>query len=78
MAFEIFFTIFGEGIYNLVPSFKSIRLFKKNSFLNERFVRTYYLFKNGYNSILYDKCMRGAGDTVRSIIISANSRLAFL
>lgn len=25
----------------------------------------------------YDKCMRGAGDTVRSIIISANSRLAF-
>ena len=26
----------------------------------------------------YNKCMRGAGDTVRSIIISANSRLAFL
>ena len=26
----------------------------------------------------YKKCMRGAGDTVRSIIISANSRLAFL
>lgn len=26
----------------------------------------------------YRKCMRGAGDTVRSIIISANSRLAFL
>ena len=26
----------------------------------------------------YTKCMRGAGDTVRSIIISANSRLAFL
>ena len=26
----------------------------------------------------YQKCMRGAGDTVRSIIISANSRLAFL
>lgn len=26
----------------------------------------------------YYKCMRGAGDTVRSIIISANSRLAFL
>ena len=26
----------------------------------------------------YIKCMRGAGDTVRSIIISANSRLAFL
>ncbi|SCP97755.1 type IV secretion system protein VirD4 [Anaerobium acetethylicum] len=26
----------------------------------------------------YSKCMRGAGDTVRSIIISANSRLAFL
>lgn len=26
----------------------------------------------------YHKCMRGAGDTVRSIIISANSRLAFL
>lgn len=25
----------------------------------------------------YNKCMRGAGDTVRSIIISANSRLAF-
>lgn len=25
----------------------------------------------------YDKCVRGAGDTVRSIIISANSRLAF-
>jgi len=24
----------------------------------------------------YNKCMRGAGDTVRSIIISANSRLA--
>ena len=26
----------------------------------------------------YKKCMRGAGDTVRSIIISANSRLEFL
>lgn len=26
----------------------------------------------------YNKCMRGAGDTVRSIIISANSRLAYL
>lgn len=26
----------------------------------------------------YNKCMRGAGDTVSSIIISANSRLAFL
>lgn len=26
----------------------------------------------------YNKCMRGAGDTVRTIIISANSRLAFL
>lgn len=26
----------------------------------------------------YNKCMRGAGDTVRSIIISANSRLATL
>ena len=26
----------------------------------------------------YSKCMRGAGDTVRSIIISANSRLAYL
>lgn len=26
----------------------------------------------------YNKCMRGAGDTIRSIIISANSRLAFL
>ena len=26
----------------------------------------------------YNKCMRGAGDTVRSIIISANSRLALL
>lgn len=26
----------------------------------------------------YNKCMRGAGDTVRSIIISTNSRLAFL
>lgn len=26
----------------------------------------------------YYKCMRGAGDTVRSIIISANSRLAYL
>ena len=26
----------------------------------------------------YRKCMRGAGDTVRSIIISANSRLAYL
>ena len=26
----------------------------------------------------YNKCMRGAGDTVRSIIISANARLAFL
>ena len=26
----------------------------------------------------YNKCMRGAGDTVRSIIISANSRLAIL
>lgn len=26
----------------------------------------------------YNKCMWGAGDTVRSIIISANSRLAFL
>lgn len=26
----------------------------------------------------YNKCMRGAGDTVRSIIISVNSRLAFL
>ena len=26
----------------------------------------------------YKKCIRGAGDTVRSIIISANSRLAFL
>lgn len=26
----------------------------------------------------YNKCMRGAADTVRSIIISANSRLAFL
>lgn len=26
----------------------------------------------------YNKCMRGAGDTVRSIMISANSRLAFL
>lgn len=26
----------------------------------------------------YNKCMRGAGDTVRSIIITANSRLAFL
>lgn len=26
----------------------------------------------------YNKCMGGAGDTVRSIIISANSRLAFL
>ena len=35
MAFELFFPVFGEGIYNLVPSFKSIRLFKKNSFLNE-------------------------------------------
>ncbi len=28
--------------------------------------------------IQYNKCMRGAGDTVRSIIISANARLAFL
>ena len=26
----------------------------------------------------YNKCMRGAGDTIRSIIISANSRLAYL
>ena len=26
----------------------------------------------------YNKCMRGAGDTIRSIIISANARLAFL
>lgn len=26
----------------------------------------------------YNKCMRGAGDTIRSIIISVNSRLAFL
>ncbi len=26
----------------------------------------------------YNKCMRGAGDTVRSIIISANARLAYL
>ena len=26
----------------------------------------------------YNKCMRGAGDTIRSIIISANSRLAKL
>lgn len=26
----------------------------------------------------YNKCMRGAGDTVRSIIIAANARLAFL
>lgn len=26
----------------------------------------------------YNKCMRGAGDTVRSIIISVNARLAFL
>ena len=25
--------------------------FLKNSFLNKRFVRTYYLFKDGYNSI---------------------------
>ena len=31
-----------------------------------------------YTSKQYNKCMRGAGDTVRSIIISANSRLAFL
>lgn len=28
--------------------------------------------------VQYNKCMRGAGDTVRSIIISANSRLAYL
>ena len=28
--------------------------FLKNSFLNKRFVRTYYLFKDGYNSISYD------------------------
>jgi type IV secretion system protein VirD4 len=26
----------------------------------------------------YNKCMRGAGDTIRSIIISANARLAYL
>ena len=57
-----YFSLFlGEGIYNLVSSFKSIRLFKKNSFLNERFVRTYYLFKNGYNSISYDLFLVRAG-----------------
>ena len=28
--------------------------------------------------VQYKKCMRGAGDTIRSIIISANARLAFL
>ena len=34
---------------------------EKNSFLNKRFVRTYYLFKDGYNSISYDLFLVRAG-----------------
>jgi len=53
----------------------------KKSPLTERMERLARESKLGNNHPAvkqYYKCMRGAGDTVRSIIISANSRLAFL
>ena len=53
----------------------------KKSLLTERMEKLAVNSKLGNNHPAvkqYNKCMRGAGDTVRSIIISANSRLAFL
>ena len=53
----------------------------KKSLLTERMEKLARDSKLGNNHPAvkqYYKCMRGAGDTVRSIIISANSRLAFL
>ena len=53
----------------------------KQSELDKRMKRLEQTSKLGRNHPAvkqYNKCMRGAGDTVRSIIISANSRLAFL
>lgn len=44
----------------------------------ERLEKTSKLGSNHPAVKQYKKCIRGAGDTVRSIIISANSRLAFL
>lgn len=44
----------------------------------ERLARTSPLGENHPAIIQYNKCMRGAGDTVRSIIISANARLGLL
>ena len=53
----------------------------KPSMLDTRmkFLETTSPLKDNHPAVKqYNKCMRGAGDTVRSIIISANSRLATL
>ena len=53
---------------------KPSRLDVRMKFLEE----TNPLGKNHPAVNSYNKCMRGAGDTIRSIIVSVNSRLAFL
>lgn len=70
--FETVLKLLGEA--EVTEQGKSSKLDARMRFLQE----TSPLGANHPAVKQYNKCMRGAGDTVRSIIISANSRLAFL
>lgn len=70
--FETVLKLLGEA--EVAEKGKPSRLDMRMKFLEDRSV-----LGAGHPAVKqYNKCMRGAGDTVRSIIISANSRLAFL
>ena len=70
--FETVLKLMGEA--EVAEQGKPSRLDVRMKFLEESSV----LGSNHPAVKQYNKCMRGAGDTIRSIIISANSRLAFL